>query len=124
MDTSSHSFPVLKINDAGAVSEEDRLAVEEPLEIRLAYLGQNGLPVIQPISVTMRTPSPGEDIELAAGFLLTEGIIRGRKEIQEIMQVDEHVVLVQLASSVKVDLHKLERHFYTSSSCGVCGKTS
>jgi FdhD protein len=124
MDTSSHSFPVLKVNDAGAVSAEDRLAVEEPLEIRLAYLGQNGLPVIQPISVTMRTPGPGEDIELAAGFLLTEGIIQQRKDIQELMQVDAHVVLVQLASSVKVDLGRLERHFYTSSSCGVCGKTS
>lgn len=124
MDASSHSFPVLKINDAGSINAEDNLAVEEPLEIRLAFVGQNGLPVIQPISVTMRTPGAGEDIELAAGFLLTEGIIQQRKDIQELMQVDAHVVLVQLASSVKVDLHKLERHFYTSSSCGVCGKTS
>lgn len=124
MNASSHRFPVLKINNVGAVSAEDRLAVEEPLEIRLAYIGQNGFPVIQPISVTMRTPGPGEDVELAAGFLLTEGIIKKRNDIQELMQVDAHVVLVQLASTVKVDLHKLERHFYTSSSCGVCGKTS
>ena len=124
MDTSSHNFPIVKVNNAGAVSAEDRLAVEEPLEIRLAYVGQNNLPVIQPISVTMRTPGEGEDIELAAGFLLTEGIIQQRKDIQELMQVDAHVVLVQLASTVKVDLLKLERHFYTSSSCGVCGKTS
>ncbi len=124
MNVSSHAFPVLKVNIAGAENSADDLAVEEPLEIRLSFLTESGLPVIQPLSITMRTPAPGQDMELAAGFLLTEGIIQKKEDIQELLQVDEHIVLIQLTDSVIPDIHRLERHFYTSSSCGVCGKTS
>jgi FdhD protein len=95
--------------------EEDRLAVEEPLEIRL---GERSL------SITMRTP--GHDFELAAGFLLTEGIVRHTSDIEKIdfCGPSGNVVRVDLAPGVAVDLKRLERHFYASSSCGVCGKSS
>lgn len=102
---------------------QDLLAVEEPLDIRLAG---------KTVSITMRTP--GNDFELAAGFLFTEGIIAGSHQIQEIRwsklegnsnprQVQNSVTVV-LAPDVEIDFARLERHFYTSSSCGVCGKAS
>lgn len=108
---------------------DDAVAVEEPLEIRLAYSRPDGRRAEQSISVTMRTP--GEDAELAAGFLYTEGIISARGDIVSIGPCGPpaangliNVVRVELAASVAVDLNRLERHFYTSSSCGVCGKSS
>jgi FdhD protein len=98
----------------------DQVASEEPLEIRV-----NG----KSISVTMRTP--GNDKELAAGFLYTEGIIRSPKDILEIVgcqnpksELDENTINVFLKHGVAFDPSKLTRHFYTSSSCGVCGKAS
>ena len=107
----------------------DELAVEEPLEIRLGFSAADQR-VQQSISVTMRTP--GQDEELAAGFLLSEGIIRGPADVQCIRPCGpavgplrlHNVVRVELRPDVTVDLKRLERHFYTTSSCGVCGKTS
>lgn len=96
--------------------EEDRLAVEEPLEIRLGD---------DPISVTMRTP--GNDQELTAGFLFTEGIIRGPEDIAQIIGPTRdlrNVVRVRLKRGVRFDRSRLSRHFYATSSCGVCGKTT
>ena len=98
----------------GTLSQkQDVLAVEEPLEISID--GRN-------ISITMRTP--GNDEELAAGFLFSEGILRDPGQVAEIAIVGENRVNVALASAAGVDLARLDRHFYTSSSCGVCGKTS
>jgi len=98
----------------------DALAVEEPLEIRIGIPDQKH----KAISITMRTP--GDDSELAAGFLFTEGIIRSRDQIAEIRHCGPggNTIVVELAEGVDVDLKRLERHFYTSSSCGVCGKSS
>ena len=99
---------------------EDVLVREEPLEIRVQG---------QCIAITMRTP--GEDAELAAGFLLSEGVIQNRDDILDIAscqrgEAAEHqnVLNVFLAPSVIVDFKKLTRHVYTSSSCGLCGKAS
>ena len=103
---------------------DDYIAVEEPVEIRISFLNEQKKLITRPLSVTMRTPAPSQDIELAAGFLLTEGIICGKDDIQKARQLDEHVVLIELNEKIRPDMHKLERHFYTSSSCGVCGKTS
>lgn len=99
---------------------EDSLAGEEPLEIRL-----NGTP----LTVTMRTP--GDDLELAAGLLFTEGIIRRREDIAAIRHSDgmgrahgENVVLVDLAADVHFDQDHSKRNFAATSGCGLCGKTT
>jgi FdhD protein len=101
----------------------DIVAVEEPLEIRLDAEVAGQL-VRKTISVTMRTP--GHDAELAIGFLFTEGIVRDRAQVEHVGQcgVAGNVVRVRLAAPADVDLGRLERHIYTTSSCGVCGKTS
>ena len=108
---------------------DDVVATEEPLEIRLSYTHPDGRRAQKSISITMRTP--GNDEELAAGFLLTEGIIAGPAELEAIGPCGPpaangliNVVRVDLAPDVEVNLARLERHFYTSSSCGVCGKAS
>ena len=105
---------------------DDALAVEEPLEIRLGSRNQPH----RSISITMRTP--GDDASLAVGFLFTEGIIQSRDQIAEVRHCGKpspdkgirNTVLVELTDGVEVDLKRLERHFYTTSSCGVCGKSS
>ncbi len=101
----------------------DWLAVEEPLEIRLEY-GPAGNRVTRNLSVTMRTP--GADEDLTAGFLFTEGIVRKAEDIVSVRHLDVfgNVALASLHPDLNFDLQKLERHFYTTSSCGVCGKTS
>lgn len=107
------------------IEKNDFLAVEEPLEIRLALKDKPP----KSISITMRTP--GNDFELAAGFLFTEGIIQSKDQITKVDYAkvwdpdkEENVVLVEIAEGVEIDFLRLERHFYTSSSCGVCGKAS
>ena len=101
---------------------EDLLAVEEPLEIQLGY-ERRGWRVHKSVSITMRTP--GADAELAAGFLFTEGILTNGAQIEAIHSSEgENVTRVELKAGVEVDLRRLERHFYTASSCGVCGKAS
>lgn len=101
----------------------DFLAVEEPLEIRLEH-GPAGNRVTRNLSVTMRTP--GGDRDLVAGFLFTEGIVRQANDIVSIHHLDifGNVALASLHPNLDFEMKKLERHFYTSSSCGVCGKTS
>lgn len=129
--SSSPDIRELVIDRIGGSERErasDFLAVEEPLEIRLE-LGEEGSRHRQSISITMRTP--GDDFELAAGFLLSEGLVGSREQIRSIRHCgipegarSSNVVLVDLAPAVKVDVGRLQRHFYTTSSCGVCGKGS
>ena len=104
----------------------DTLATEEPMEIRLITGGGR-----QTVAVTMRTP--GADFELAAGFLYGEGIVKSSDDIAKISYcVDSdldaaqqyNIVNVELRGGREYDLRPLERHFYTSSACGVCGKAS
>lgn len=113
----------------------DVLAVEEPLEIRLGFPDRTH----KAVSITMRTP--GEDGELALGFLFTEGILKSPEQVKQVRHcglkigrvkgtvdraaaLNSNTIRVDLAEGVDLDLKKLERHFYTSSSCGVCGKSS
>jgi FdhD protein len=105
------------------VSEsEDNLAIEEPLEIKLEYSSQQNS-TQQVVSVTMRTP--GNDEDLALGFLFTEGIIQDLSKVKETTIVaSDNKVLVRLQENTLPILQKIERNFYTTSSCGVCGKTS
>jgi len=114
--------PVRRITADGETSRPDSLAVEEPMEIRVGG---------RPLAVTMRTP--GNDIDLAHGFLLTEGVIGSRQDISVARYcdgVDEqgrntyNVLDVTLAAGVAPPAASVERNFYTTSSCGVCGKAS
>jgi FdhD protein len=118
---STSELQIIKIS-AGEVSiQTDLLAREEPLEIRLTF-GTSGKRITKSISVTMRTP--GNDAELAVGFLFTEGIIHARQEVKKIHDHEENIIAVELAETIQPALEKLSRNFYTTSSCGVCGKTS
>ncbi len=130
--TNAKSFSevsVSKIYKEQIVETDDVLAVEEPLEIRIGFVQENNIRKHQAISITMRTP--GDDFELAVGFLFTEGIIKFYKQIKDVKHCGkigkvgfQNTVRVDLQNDVEVDFKKLERHFYTTSSCGVCGKTS
>ncbi|HMK04034.1 MAG TPA: formate dehydrogenase accessory sulfurtransferase FdhD [Ferruginibacter sp.] len=112
---------IQKISSGEITEANDQVAVEEPLEIQLAYSTATGY-MQKNIAVTMRTP--GNDEELAAGFLFTEGIIKDNKAIKKIKQRDENRVLVSLQENIQPVLTNLARNFYTTSSCGICGKAS
>jgi len=114
------------VEDGRTRVRPDVLATEEPMEIRLVSGGSS-----QTVAVTMRTP--GADFELAAGFLYGEGIVSSPEDIKKISycvdpDVDAeqqyNIVNVELRAGRKYDPRPLERHFYTTSSCGVCGKAS
>ncbi|MCX6187301.1 MAG: formate dehydrogenase accessory sulfurtransferase FdhD [Bacteroidetes bacterium] len=120
---------ILKIYCGDVNETMDLLAIEEPMEIRVGY-GDAINRMQKSISVTMRTP--GNDFELAVGFLYTEGIIQSAKNIYKIqycveantIENKENIVRVELNENIKLDFARLQRNFYTSSSCGVCGKES
>lgn len=120
---------IRKVKGTDIAQTDDTLAAEEPLEIRIEY-GPAGERQQKSISITMRTP--GNDAELAAGFLFSEGIIGSKDEIDNISHLNygcqegngDNIIIAALAEGVQPDIARLERHFYTSSSCGVCGKAS
>ena len=118
------------LRDAGNVHRADTIAVEEPLEIRLLKngplvdsTGDNG-GTGRPVSITMRTP--GNDSELALGFLHGEGIISAPGDVIDVRPCGPsgNVVRVTLRADLPLELDRLNRNFYTTSSCGVCGKAS
>ena len=123
------SVDILKKGIDSIRNEKDLLVREEPLEIRIG-LGEEGKREQFSISVTMRTP--GNDDELAIGFLYSEGIIKGMEDVlsvhycTDIKKPEEegNVIRVELNPGLEVDAKLLSRHFYTTSSCGVCGKSS
>ncbi len=105
---------VQRVNAQASEEVDDCLAVEEPLEIRCGD---------RPLAVTMRTP--GDDYDLALGFLITEGIVRDAGDVEGIRHWGSpNVVRVALRDGVSLDWARLQRHFYASSSCGICGKAS
>jgi FdhD protein len=120
----SRQVSIVKIAGDSANSVPDLLAIEEPLEIRLAYDD-----MVQNLAVTMRTP--GQDADLALGFLFTEGIIAGASDVDAVEHVfiacsenKQNTILVKLKKGIAPNLGKADRNFYTTSSCGVCGKAS
>ena len=114
---------IQRISDGILTAMNDQVAVEEPLEIQLDYSTSTGF-MQKNIAVTMRTP--GNDEELAAGFLFTEGIIKSNEDISEIKNAhtDANLVQVILKENIIPVLDNAFRNFYTSSSCGICGKAS
>jgi FdhD protein len=100
----------------------DVVAVEEPLEIRLGYTDPHKGRLHKSLSITMRTT--GDDINLACGFLYGESIIKTIEDIESIDTDTDNVIRIELRDAIEFDMSRLERHFYTTSSCGVCGKAS
>jgi FdhD protein len=121
--------PVVKVVGAVGANAIDTLAVEEPLEIRLAWRS-GGEDHDAPVSITMRTP--GHDLELAIGFLVGEGIVRRSGDAVLVRHVGPsarpdgttNAVRVELSRDPSSEIGRLARHFYATSSCGVCGKAS
>ena len=111
------------------ITASDLLATEEPMEIRLGY-GEMDNRLEKTIAVTMRTT--GNDFDLALGFLFTEGIVHSYESILSVKYCSDHgkeesknnIVRVELRPEVVPDLNLSERNFYTTSSCGICGKAS
>ena len=115
----------LVVRDGTSRPRSDVLAAEEPLEIRVDAGGGSD----QAISVTMRTP--GNDFELAVGFLTTEGVISGKEDVDQVRycvggptEQQYNIVTVALRPGIAFDEERLRRNFYTTSSCGICGKAS
>ncbi len=122
MTRPSQAISVAKMRGRSRETLTDRVAIEEPLEIRLGY-ESGGERRTASVSVTMRTP--GHDEDLAVGFLFAESIFRSADELAFVKPCDgDNTVRVELNDGVGVDLERLQRHFYTTSSCGVCGKAS
>ncbi|MFP5352085.1 MAG: formate dehydrogenase accessory sulfurtransferase FdhD [Actinomycetota bacterium] len=129
MDTRPGSETPLTITayQGGAPRQRrDRLATEEPLELRVSVAGESRV-----VAVTMRTP--GADFELAAGFLFAEGVIERHEQVVGISYCRDtdlppeqlyNIVIVELDPASRPDLSPLERHFHMTSACGVCGKAN
>jgi FdhD protein len=125
-DTSRLSLQIDRFREGKWTCESDRLAVEAPLEMRLA--SDAGA---KPITITMRTP--GNDFELAAGFLYGEGIVSSPDDIMDVRYSDEvlmseedrhNTIVVTLRPGLETNLTRQDRNFIQTSACGVCGKES
>jgi hypothetical protein len=117
-----------RYRDASSKRERDAVAVEEPLEIRLSWTACDGVASTDALAVTMRTP--GDDFDLVAGFLHGEGVVRRPEHLLEMSycrgeeEQRYNVVEARLRPGVPFDSGRVRRNFYTTSSCGVCGKAS
>ncbi|PMD91634.1 sulfurtransferase FdhD [Siphonobacter sp. BAB-5405] len=125
---SVRTIEIVKVTENERFPYTDAVSVEEPLEIRISYEDQ-ATTITKNISVTMRTP--GDDAELALGFLFTEGILSDPQQIRSVGHARavcsrnaENVIIVELAAGFVPQLMHADRNFYTTSSCGVCGKGS
>ncbi len=129
MSSHTHVVDIHKVDIAQIETRSDDVAIEEPLEIQLVSAAAAGA-AAKSVSITMRTP--GNDHGLALGFLYTEGIIDAYENIDGVESLGEidarsgqkNIVRVQVNEGIDLQLDRLERHFYTTSSCGVCGKAS
>jgi FdhD protein len=128
MQSANKQIEVIRISENGSDDKMDWIAIEEPLEIRLEY-GVTDKRFMQNVAVTMRTP--GNDAELATGFLFTEGILKSQEQIENVdycfiacAENKNNVILVILKPDAIPYLANADRNFYTTSSCGVCGKGS
>jgi len=121
----TQSYDIQRHHKTDVIHLYDEVILEEPLEIKITHRG-----ISQNLAVTMRTP--GQDFDLVLGFLFTEGIIHHYKDVAKIAYSADHqsetnqhqAINVFLHDHVSFDKSKMERHFYSTSSCGVCGKSS
>ena len=120
---------IVKVSRETHRQVNDLLAIEEPLEIRLGY-GSSGNRKQKTLAITMRTP--GHDEALVLGFLFSENIIASKADVMSVKpcvnketgELEDNVIRVELSENTTFDLDRLNRNFYTTSSCGVCGKAS
>lgn len=112
---------IWKVTEGQSIATKDLVVVEAPLEIRIRYFSK-GKWAKKSLAITMRTP--GNDESLAIGFLFSEGIIGRFSDITSIGKIEDNILIISLLDSVVVELETLERNFYTTSSCGICGKAS
>lgn len=119
MNAGKKEIGIVRVRRENAQHTQDVVAVEEPLEIQVQEFGKA---IPRSISVTMRTP--GQDPALATGFLYTEGLISEPADILSVSITAENQVCVRLREGLALDVSSSERNFYTTSSCGVCGKSS
>ena len=112
---------IWRSNRAGTHYVADTVVIEEPLEIRIRFRNTNDQWVERPLSITMRTP--GNDPALAVGFMFTEGMLKA-EELDKVTIGLENTVTVHFKPDFTPALEKLQRNFYATSSCGVCGKSS
>lgn len=115
------SITVLRCRNNEAVTDNDVLAQEEPLEILLGY-GDHGMRKHLSIAVVMRTP--GDEEALCRGFLLTEGVVALPEQVEHVRCLEPNRWMAELQPRVTVDATKLQRNLYAASSCGICGKAS
>ncbi len=124
----THTVRMRRYTRGSSEREKDAVAVEEPLEVRVAWTGADGRVATQALAVTMRTP--GDDFDLVAGFLHGEGVVRRPEHLGEMSycrgaeEQRYNIVEARLRRGVAFDGERLRRNFYTTSSCGVCGKAS
>lgn len=121
------SVSIKQVDRNGIAAVEDIVAVEEPLAIRLSWPDANKMEqVVRDIAVTMRTP--GHDHELALGFLFTEGILHSPEQVAQVNRPKgddaANIIIVELTEAPVLDATQLERNFFMTSSCGICGKAS
>lgn len=115
---------VLAVRDAKQLDRPERLATEEPMEIRAGGPGE------EPVSVAVTMRTPGHDFELAVGFLTSEGLVTSRGDVASVRYCElppdepQHYNVVSVALTRPFDPGVLQRHFYATSSCGICGKAS
>jgi FdhD protein len=117
-------FEIRKVIEGSAQRVLDQVAVEEPLDISLKYWFKDVQTTIN-LAVTMRTP--GDDKELTAGYLMSEGIVQGSEQIIDIRHLGvapSNEVIAELGPDVDVDAWRLARNNFLSASCGICGKRS
>lgn len=125
----SQAVRKIRVLEGSGTERDDLVAVEEPLEIRVVS-EREGERSRHPLAITMRTP--GHDFDLAAGFLLSEGVVRVREDIWRVSYCESpespeshgNIVEVHLAPGVEFDPQRSSRQVYTTSSCGVCGRGS
>lgn len=127
-NSSIQRLDIIKVKNSSSFQFQDDVSVEEPLEIRVLY-GNADERVSKNLSVTMRTP--GNDPELAVGFLFTEGVLSSSNQVKSIQNPQsecskntENIIIVELNEGIHPQLMNVDRNFYTTSSCGVCGKGS
>ncbi len=118
---STKDVMIWRSNRAGTHYVADTVVVEEPVEIRIRFQDSNDKWVERPLSITMRTP--GDDQALAVGFMFTEGMLL-ENQLDKVTIGLENTVTVHFKPEVRPELEKLQRNFYSTSSCGVCGKSS